>query len=142
MLWNSSRCGEHVHKWYRLQKIEKFNQKEPLKTEIVPERPYNFVSADLFYSGLKFFMIFKDQLLGLPLVAIQSKDLTSRQVKKWLIQYFYSSKNYWSSSQRKDNNSVVKKCNIFWKKMVPSIGNHLRTTLKVLVTKKETQKLW
>ena len=70
------------------QKLRSSNHKEPLDADEFPERPFDGVSADLFYSGGKVFMIFADRLSGYPMVDSWAKDPTTNQVIKKLKQYF------------------------------------------------------
>ena len=62
-------------------------QKKTLVSDKLPERPFDVVSADLFYVGKKVYMIFADRLSGYPLVNVWTKDLTTNQVVKQLQQY-------------------------------------------------------
>ena len=66
----------------KCQKIRNSIQKEPLEADKVPERPFDVVSCDLFYSGGKVFMIFADRLSGYPMVDTWSRDPTTQQVKR------------------------------------------------------------
>ena len=59
-----------------------------MEVDELPQRPFDVVSADLFYCGGKVFMIFADRLSGFPLVEAWAKDPTSGQVIKKLKQYF------------------------------------------------------
>ena len=63
-------------------------QKEPLEADKVPERLFDVVSCDLFYSGGKVFMIFANRLSGFPMVEAWSRDPTTQQVKRVLMHYF------------------------------------------------------
>ena len=54
----------------------------------LPERPFDVVSADLFYVGRKVYMIYADRLSGYPLVAMWLKDPTSAQIIRQVQQYF------------------------------------------------------
>ena len=72
----------------KCQKIRNSIQKEPLEADKVPERPFDVVSCDLFYSGGKVFMIFADRLSGYPMVDTWSRDPTTQQVKRVLMHYF------------------------------------------------------
>ena len=56
------------HSCKECQKLRSSNQKESLEADELPERPFDVVWADLFYSGGKVFMIFADRLSGFPLV--------------------------------------------------------------------------
>ena len=76
------------HSCKECQKLRSSNQKESLEAEELPERPFDVVSADLFYSGGKVFMIFADRLSGFPLVETWAKDPTSTQVIRKLQQWF------------------------------------------------------
>ena len=71
-----------------VKRLRSSNQKEPLEADDIPERPCDVVSADLFYTGGKVFMIFADRLSGYPLVDSWMKDPTSRQVIRKLMEYF------------------------------------------------------
>ena len=70
------------------QKIGFSNQKESLEADELPERPFDVVSADLFYTGGRVFMIFADRLSGFPLIETWTKDPTTTQVIKKLQQHF------------------------------------------------------
>ena len=70
------------------QKLRNSTQKEPLEADKVPERPFDVVSCDLFYSGGKVFMIFADRLSGFPIVDAWSRDPTTQNVKRVLMHYF------------------------------------------------------
>ena len=54
----------------------------------LPERPFDVVSADLFYVGRRVYMIYADRLSGYPLVAMWAKDPTALQVIRKLQTYF------------------------------------------------------
>ena len=56
------------------QQLRSSNQKEPLEADELPERPFDVVSADLFYTGGRVFMIFSDRLSGFPLIETWTKD--------------------------------------------------------------------
>ena len=70
------------------QKLGNSTQKEPLEADKVPERPFDVVSCDLFYSGGKVIMIFADRLSGFPMVNAWSRDPTTQQVRRVLMHYF------------------------------------------------------
>ena len=70
------------------QTLRSSNQKESLEADDLPERPFDVVSADLFYSGGKVFMIFADRLSGFPLVDSWAKDPSANQVIRKLKWYF------------------------------------------------------
>ena len=71
-----------------VKRLRSSNQKEPLEADDIPERPCDVVSADLFYTGGKVYMILADRLSGYPLVDSWMKDPTSRQVIRKLMEYF------------------------------------------------------
>ena len=70
------------------QKLKSSLQKETLEADELPQRPFDVVSADLFYVGRNVYMIYADRLSGYPLVAMWPKDPTSKQVIRQLQQYF------------------------------------------------------
>ena len=72
----------------KCQKLKPSLQKETLISDELPERPFDVVSADLFYVGKKVYMIFADRLSGYPLVNVWTKDPTTTQVVKQLQRYF------------------------------------------------------
>ena len=72
----------------KCQKLRPSTQREPLLAEDLPDRPFDVVSADLFYVGRKVYMIYADRLSGYPLVNMWAKDPNTKQVIKQLQQYF------------------------------------------------------
>ena len=70
------------------QELRSSNQKESLEANELPETPFEFVSADFFYTAGRVFMVIADRLSGLPLVETWTKHPTTRQVVKKLKQYF------------------------------------------------------
>ena len=50
----------------------------------MPERPFDVVSADLFYVGRNVYMVYADRLSGYPLLSMWTKDPTTGQVIKQL----------------------------------------------------------
>lgn len=72
----------------KCQKLKPSLQKESLLSDELPERPFDVVSADLFYVGKKVYMIYADKLSGFPLVNVWLKDPTTSQVIKQLQKYF------------------------------------------------------
>ena len=75
----------------RCEKCQKYKpslQKETLMTEELPQRPFDSVSADLFYIGGKVYMVYADRLSGYPLVTKWEKDRTFNQVVNKLRKYF------------------------------------------------------
>ena len=63
-------------------------QRETILSDDLPQRPFDVVSADLFYVGKKVYMIYADGLSGYPLVNVWTKDPTTNQVVRQLQQYF------------------------------------------------------
>ena len=59
-----------------------------MEADELPQRLFDVVSADLFYSGGKVFMIFADRLSGFPVVYSWAEDPTTNQVIMKLKQYF------------------------------------------------------
>ena len=57
-------------------------------SEELPQRPFDSVSADLFYIGGKVYMVYADRLSGYPLVTMWEKDPTCNQVVNKLRKYF------------------------------------------------------
>ena len=88
-------------------------QKEPLEADKVPERPFDVVSCDLFYSGGKVFMIFADRLSGFPMVEAWSRDPTTQQVKRVLMHYFSLFGKPLNSSLTEVHSSLARKCKTF-----------------------------
>ena len=76
-----TRCNE-------CQKLKASAQKETLVADELPERPFDVVSADLFYVGRKVYMIYADRLSGYTLVSMWTKDPNTNQVIRQLQQYF------------------------------------------------------
>ena len=76
-----TRCNE-------CQKLKASAQKETLGADELPERPFDVVSADLFYVGRKVYMIYADRLSGYTLVSMWTKDPNTNQVIRQLQQYF------------------------------------------------------
>ena len=70
------------------QKLKSSTQKEKLKADELPERPFDVVSADLLYVGRNIYMVYADRLSGYPLLSMWTKDPTTGQVIKQLQQYF------------------------------------------------------
>ena len=59
-------------------------------TDILPARPFEAVSADLFYYGGRAFLVYADRLSGYPLVAEWTSDPSSRQVIQKIRGWFTS----------------------------------------------------
>lgn len=72
----------------KCQKFRSSNHKEALEANELPEIPFDVVSAELFFSAGKVFMIFEDRLSGFSLVDSWAKDPTTNQVIMKLKQYF------------------------------------------------------
>ena len=72
----------------KCQKYKPSLQKETLMSEELPQRPFDSVSADLFYIGGKVYMVYADRLSGYPLVTMWEKDPTCNQVVNKLRKYF------------------------------------------------------
>ena len=70
------------------QKLKASTQRETLIADELPERPFDVVSADLFYVGRNVYMIYADRLSGYPLASMWTKDPTTTQVIRQLQQYF------------------------------------------------------
>ena len=98
---------------HKCQNIRNSTQKEPLIGEKVPERPFDVVASDLFYSGGKVFMIFSDRLSGFPMVESWPKDPTTQQVKRVLMYYFSMFGKPLNSNPMVGHSLPAKKCSNF-----------------------------
>ena len=50
------------------QRLKASIQKEDLQADDLPEKPFDVVSADLFYISKKVYMVYVDRLSGFPFI--------------------------------------------------------------------------